>query len=307
MAGVSAAEQGLKFVWACFTTYWGSCLFPLLFAAGMIWTLIRHRSRTPIVLAVYTASLCLTVYNPLLANIAVSKLHLENEYYRFFWLLPVIPGVAYYAVLLVFGRKARWQRLLMAAAAAVMIIRCGVPIEGVTVHFSAAENLYKVPSYFMDLCEDIHEDSGRRTSRVALPYELIVIARQYDASLRLVIPRDIALFRMGSAVIHVNEEGNYYQTRKPIMDLLFFDEEVPAEELKEALTKAKSRYIVVDSSYNANELLREAGAVEVAQEWKYTLYRFDYDAEEASGESLSEAVTEASEEDESEAATEEAG
>ena len=40
MAGVTIQELGLRFVDACMRLYWGSCWYPLLFAVGLICTLV---------------------------------------------------------------------------------------------------------------------------------------------------------------------------------------------------------------------------------------------------------------------------
>lgn len=45
MAGVTIQELGLRFVDACMRLYWGSCWYPLLFAVGLICTLVLGRKK----------------------------------------------------------------------------------------------------------------------------------------------------------------------------------------------------------------------------------------------------------------------
>ena len=45
MAGVTIQELGLRFVDACMRLYWGSCWYPLLFAVGLICTLVRGEEK----------------------------------------------------------------------------------------------------------------------------------------------------------------------------------------------------------------------------------------------------------------------
>lgn len=90
--------------------YWGNCLFPLFFAAGLVWTLLRHKKQVPRVFLYVTVFLFLTVYNPFLVKLVLPKLDFENEYYRFIWLLPVIPGTAYYAVRLISMAKKKMDK-----------------------------------------------------------------------------------------------------------------------------------------------------------------------------------------------------
>ena len=46
MAGVTIQELGLRFVDACMRLYWGSCWYPLLFAVGLICTLVLGRNKS---------------------------------------------------------------------------------------------------------------------------------------------------------------------------------------------------------------------------------------------------------------------
>ena len=69
MAGVTIQELGLRFVDACMKLYWGSCWYPLLFAVGLICTLVLGRKRKSGIFIGYTVFLLLTVYNPLVVNI----------------------------------------------------------------------------------------------------------------------------------------------------------------------------------------------------------------------------------------------
>ena len=108
MAGVTIQELGLRFVDACMRLYWCSCLYPLLFAVGLICTLVLGRKRKSGIFVGYTVFLLLTVYNPLVVKYLIAKVKFENEYYRFIWILPVIPAVAYYGVRLVTAFRKTW-------------------------------------------------------------------------------------------------------------------------------------------------------------------------------------------------------
>ena len=86
MAGVTIQELGLRFVDACMKLYWGSCWYPLLFAVGLICTLVLGRKRKSGIFVGYTVFLLLTVYNPLVVKYLIAKVKFENEYYRFIFL-----------------------------------------------------------------------------------------------------------------------------------------------------------------------------------------------------------------------------
>ena len=98
MAGVTIEELGLRFVQICMENYWSGCMLPVFFLAGVLWDIFYRRRKESRVFLYYLVFLALTVYNPVLVKYVIPKVHFENEYYRFIWILPVIPAVAYYGV-----------------------------------------------------------------------------------------------------------------------------------------------------------------------------------------------------------------
>lgn len=168
MAGVTIQELGLRFVDACMRLYWGSCWYPLLFAVGLICTLVLGRKRKSGIFVGYTVFLLLTVYNPLVVKYLIAKVKFENEYYRFIWILPVIPAVAYYGVRLVTAFRKTWIKVLMAAAVLTGFVILGNPLDGVVTNFAMAENIYKVPNDLRAVCDVIHQNQENDFPRVVL-------------------------------------------------------------------------------------------------------------------------------------------
>lgn len=275
MGGVSIEEYGLEFVWICLQKYWGSCLLLILFLAGIVWSLFRHRNREAGIFLFYTVFLLLTAYNPFLVNCIVPKVNFENEYYRFFWMLPVVPGVAYYAVRLIFSVKRFWKKAVLALMAAGIMIAVGVPLQGVVENFALIENVYKVPDDLRVICELIHEDSEAREPRVVFDRKLNTMARQYDPSLRLVLHRDAVLYRAGSTITaRMDEDSPWYHRQKVIMDLLYYGETVELEEFKDALIQTETEYLVVPDEKADGVYLQRAGCELLARAGDYLVYRF---------------------------------
>ena len=131
MAGVTIEELGLKFVKACMKLYWGSWWYPFLFAVGLLCTLIWGRKKSSRIFIGYTVFLFLTVYNPVVVKYIIAKLDFENEYYRFIWILPVIPAIAYYGVSFVCAFKKRWLKAAAVIAVLGVFICLGNPLDGV--------------------------------------------------------------------------------------------------------------------------------------------------------------------------------
>lgn len=277
MADTTIKEFGLGFVRQCMETYWGSCLFPLLFAAGLIWTLVKHRKQAGAVFLGYTIFLFLTVYNPVLVKYVIPKVAFEAEYYRLIWILPVVPGIAYYAVRLVFFLKKKWQKVLMTLALMGVIMVLGAPIEGIVKNFSAIENIYKIPNQLRAVCSVIHQDSDEETPKVAFDPSLNSCARQYDASLKLTLNRNAIIYRQGSTVAGTfDETSKSYIRQKIIMDVIIYQEQENPAKFRKALYATRTDYLVVLNMLGNHDFIESAGCERIAETGDYVVYRFDW-------------------------------
>ncbi|MCI6005052.1 MAG: hypothetical protein SOY73_13800 [Blautia sp.] len=276
MAGVKVQELGLRFVRVCAEQYWGTCMFPVLFVIGILWSLFCHKKQTARIFLCYAVFLGLTVYNPLFVKYIIPKMNFEDEYYRFFWILPVIPGVAYYAVRIISSGKKKYQRMIAAVIAVAVIMLTGSPMQGIVRNYAMAENLYKVPNDLRAVCSIIHEDSESENPRVVFDIGLNFVARQYDASILLVLNRDAVLYRAGSQVIKMNPEKISYQRQKAIMDVVYYSEDVDMDVFREALIARKTDYLVVPVTNLKHDYIKACGCEAIAQTEERVVYRFDW-------------------------------
>lgn len=218
--------------------------------------------------------LLLTVYNPLLVKYVIPALHFEKEYYRFFWMLPVVPGTAFYVVKLIFAVRSGWGKALLAAGTAAVLAVLGTPLAGIVLDFQMAENIYKVPEDLILACGVIHEDTEKENPRVVFDIGLNTAARQYDPSLHLVLNRDAVLYRAGSPVVSVNAESLSYRRQKVIMDKLYYGESIKPERLKNALVKTKTDYLVLPEEACDEEYMEKAGCRLAGMAGERAVYRF---------------------------------
>lgn len=277
MPNVTVEELGLRFVQVCLKNYWGPCLFLALFAAGLVWTIIAHKKQEPRVFLFYTLFLLLTAYNPFVVKYLIPKLKFENEYYRLFWILPVAIGVAYYAVRFIFLSKKMGIRVTAGILAVILLIACGSPLTSVMQDLKMPQNVYKVPDDLIFACNIIHEDSEEENPRVVFDMNLNTLARQYDASLHLVLNRDAVIYRAGSTVAGtVNEDNKYYKRQKCIMDVTYYAmDDVPLEMFQAALNLTGTEYLVFPLGLPKSEFIQEAGCVPIAENGSYVIYRYE--------------------------------
>lgn len=277
MAGVTIQELGLRFVDACMKLYWGSCWYPLLFAVGLICTLVLWRKRKSGIFIGYTVFLLLTVYNPLVVKYLIAKAKFENEYYRFIWILPVIPAVAYYGVRLVTAFRKTWTKVLMAAAVLTGFVILGNPLDGVVTNFAMAENIYKVPNDLRAVCDVIHQNQENDFPRVVFDGSLNSIVRQYDAGIATVISRNASIYRSGSTVAgNYDENSSFYKRQKALLDVIDYHIYEDKEGFQAALKKSKTDFVVTQIGLVDHDFLTECGCELIAQTESCYIYRFDY-------------------------------
>lgn len=273
---VKFEELGLKFVSVCAGLYWENIWYLLLFAAGLGGTLIWGRKKDSRVFVYYTVILLLTIYNPLIANVFVEKMHFENEYYRFFWVLPVIPAVAYYGVQVVSYFKKKSLKAVVVACVLAVFVVLGNPIQGVTVNFAFAQNLYKVPNALRGICDVLHQLKGEGMPTVVFENDLNTVVRQYDAGIRLVLNRDVALYVAGSRTSeYYNENSDYYKQQKAILDVVDYDIYDAPDDFKKALKETKTEFLVISKSAPNQEFFENVGCTRAAESGDYYIYSYD--------------------------------
>ena len=277
MAGVTIQELGLRFVGVCMKLYWSSCWYPVLFIVGLVCTLIWGRKKSSRIFIGYTLFLLLTVYNPLVVKYLIAKAKFENEYYRFIWIIPVIPAVAYYGVKLVTIFKQKWQRGLVTGVVLVCFVALGNPLTGVVKNFSMTENIYKVPNDLRAICDVIHQNQDNDFPRVIFDTGLNSIVRQYDAGIATVISRNASIYRSGSTVAgNFDENSSFYKRQKALMDVIDYHIYDDKEGFQAALKKSKTDFIVTVVGLVDHEFLTDCGCELIAQTESHYVYKYNW-------------------------------
>ncbi|MGO4947147.1 hypothetical protein ACTQ50_12265 [Blautia sp. Sow4_E7] len=277
MAGVTIEELGLKFVKACMKLYWGSWWYPFLFAVGLLCTLIWGRKKSSRIFIGYTAFLFLTVYNPIVVKYVIARLDFENEYYRFIWILPVIPAIAYYGVTFVSSFHKKWLKGAAVVAVLGVFVVLGNPLNGVVKNFALAENIYKVPDELIQICEILHSKMSNPDARPRVVFDASLnnVARQYDAQFRLTIDRNASIYRAGSTVAgEFNEKSRRYKRQKAILDVIDYQIYDHPKKFRNALRKSNTKFVVVKKNDELHAFLLKNGCKQIAETESYYIYRY---------------------------------
>ena len=339
MGGVTVKEYGLSFVRVCLQKYIGkSWPVLLIFLAGIAVSILlslkgKKRENPLEVVTVdgkdrkmnygepdyeedesggntaklYLAVLLMcavTVCNPFLVRALIPKLGMTAVYYRFFWVIPITFGAAYYltaALSLIRNRVAR----ILAALAAAVILAVIIPVNPGLLNLKLPTNVYKVDGAVPVLCEAVHADFEttetyqkamekslepvRRTSKKWLkreqnkyplcvfPYQIEFAVRQYDPTIRLLFNRNLRLYYEGNRTtgITYDESKVKYQRRALILDAMYGrDQAVTKEDFRKAMDTTRTKYLIVEENLANGGFLTEAGCRQVGVTAGYTIFRY---------------------------------
>lgn len=270
---ISASEWGSAFVKICFENYQGAGLFLYLTAAAFLYLLLRKDEKWKSFWGMYGAFLLLIVYNPLIIWRVVDLLGLDDEYYRFIWLIPVTPLIAYAGTSLVMRMNRKTCRLFCLAGVAAAIILCGSTVFSRT--HMLTENVYKIPDEVIEICEIIRADCPMEEPRVAADFDLDVLINQYAPDIDLVLSyREIAR----------NQELRGYGTQSDtpserlhhvILDRLGHDEGY----LVYALREGEVDYIVTSRGTPVRDYISQSQCRLIAELDEYCIFRVELEEE----------------------------
>ncbi len=339
MEGVTVREYGLSFVGVCLRNYLGkSWPFFLIFLAGIaVMTFLGLRGKkkeNPLEVVTVDGSdrdmkygdpdyveeargdsatwtflsvllMCLvTVCNPFLARILVPKFGMTPIYYRFFWVLPVTTGAAYYITKAAVSIRRRMIRIL-GYAALLGVLAVLIPLNPGVMNLKLPTNVYKVDGAVPVLCDAIHEDFKttrtyekaaaklekpmdhnskewlKRSSRMypvcVFPYSIEFSVRQYDPTIRLLFNRNLRLYYEGnrSTGITYGEGKKSYQRRALILDAMYGrDDTITVEAFQKEMKRSKAKYLIVEEAQANGGFLVQAGCTQVGVTAGYTIFRY---------------------------------
>ncbi len=159
-------------------------ILPVVTILGLICLRILRKDKMAGLLAVYMAVTTGIFFFPVTALI-IQKLLGESVYFRTIWLVPVIPGGAYFLTQVVYLRSKKWMRALALICACAFIILTGEPVFSDT-YFSKRENNFKMPTeviYVADAINQHAQENGVEEKRIIGPADVATYIRLYDATI----------------------------------------------------------------------------------------------------------------------------
>ncbi len=273
---VNATELGNAFVETCFGKYQGTGWFLYLTALCFLFFLLRKKEEWRTFFGLYGGFLLLVVFNPLVIWRIVALLGLDDEYYRFLWLIPVVPILAYAGTKLTELAGKRWGKKiggLCLAGTACLFLAAGTPFFSRSL--SLAENIYKIPDEVIEICEIIRADCPKKEPCVAADFDLDVLINQYAPDLKPILS-----YRAIADIRELEAQGDYID-EAPSRLYHVLIEETPHDEgyLIYALSEGNVDYIVTHRGTPVREYILESQCRLIAELDQYCIFRVELEQE----------------------------
>ena len=207
MQGIYIQDLGLSFVKTCLTMYWEELCFFGIYIVAIIF-LLYSKKRELKMLSIYTVFLFLTIFNPVLIKYIYSLFHMDDVYYRFFWLLPVSILLAYGCIDLIEKGTSLFQKSLLCIAVICVILLTGSPVKYWKSAIDFPDNLYKVPNEVIEVSEAIHQNATENEPNIAVAFDLLLTLRQFDASIHLTLTVILLCAGMDSPIFNISPNSH---------------------------------------------------------------------------------------------------
>ena len=272
MQGVNVFENGIGYLAQCLNKYTSGSGFLLLYALGVLYILARGSKEEKEIFLPGAFLSFLTIYNPLFPVVLDKIFDVSSEYYRFFWIAPVIVLVPFAIVKLFNEALLRKEKIKITAFVIAAFILSGhfVYAEG----FMVAQNIVKIPDELIEISQIIHEDDDKEYSKAYFEYNYNMEIRQYDPKMLLTVDREEYLY----AVAYSYTENMIYDENAPvnaILALLTRNQDVDSSVFIRALESTKTEYVVLSKGHPRESYVRKAGLVKIAETASHTIYKYD--------------------------------
>lgn len=272
MQDVFVATDKIAYLRQCLERYNGSTGYLVLFFAALIFIILKGSDKEKRIFIPMSVLMIATVYNPLFPHILSIFADINSEYYRFFWISPVIILVPFLITKLVLALSEGQIKHKKSVAVLLLIT---IILSSTTIFSSGMklpENRYKIPRELIEISEIIHKDCEDEYSKAFFEYEYNMQIRQYDPKMLLTIDREDYI----TAITHdFTTEEMDERVECSILAALFRYQNVDMGRLLDALESTKTEYVVLTSASTMIPKLKENGLTEVARTRGHIILKYD--------------------------------
>ena len=274
MQGVNVFENGIGYLVKCLSLYNSGTGFFVMYLFAVLFILVKGNHRDREIFLPSTAVLLVTVFNPLVPLVLDKIFDVNSEYYRLFWVAPIVILVPYVITVIVFDLPKGSGRGVVLTLAILAVIFGGnfVYAKG----FTAARNIYKIPDELIEISGIIHEDSQSEYVRAFFEYEYNMEIRQYDPKMLLTVDREDYLYAMNySYTDEMLADENKPVNR--ILALLVRNQKVKKDAFIDALESTDTEYLVLTAGHPQIPFVKGAGLSEIGRVGTHIIFKYELD------------------------------
>ena len=272
MTALNVTEQGYHYLRLCLDLYAGNCAYPVLYLAALIFLCVKWDREERRIFLPASVFLLLTVYNPITPVILMRFFDVNSEYYRFFWIAPMLVLVPYVAVRVIYLEHDYARRIAVVILLIAVFVFSGnfLYANG----YQRADNIYKMPRELMEVSALIHEDASEEYPKAFLEYEYNMQMRQYDPKILLTVDREDYLYATSmNYTENMLHDPDHPQYR--ILAALIKYQKVDEDEFLSALEKTHTKYVVLSKANPMLPFLKHAGLQEIGSTQDRAVYRYE--------------------------------
>lgn len=162
--------------------YYGDGIY-LVLAAGAYLYLFVHCKETRKRMIYPMAFILFCLLNPILYRYVWER----GRYWRFFWIFPNTPAIAYVATELIRRNEKKWEKIIVFVALAALIVLKGTNVF-INGSFVPVQNRYKISQEAVEISKIVLKK--KKKPLCVVPTELYSEVRQYSGKIKLLYGRD---------------------------------------------------------------------------------------------------------------------
>lgn len=245
----------------------GHYLFFILFIVSFLFVSIKDKNKKNKLLFGYFPLIMLfVVINPV-TIFFLGKIINSGSMYRIFFMLPLIPTIAYGLTLFGSFFKKKVIKLVYVIAMCFVIIFCGeIIINSYTVFH--VDNWYKLPEEDVEVALAISKDKQTSYKRAMVPYGMSSRIRQIDPKIKLAYSRIISqqFDENGNALLYDTDDASNFE---PVQKLNAGD----VEYISKYCIANQINYVVFSDSTPLSKPMEQYGFERMYETENYVIYR----------------------------------
>ncbi|MDO4188954.1 MAG: hypothetical protein Q4D29_08165 [Lachnospiraceae bacterium] len=274
MQDVTVSALKIAYLRECLSRYNGSTGYLMLFFAMLLFIIVKGSEKEKKIFVPMSVLSVATVYNPVFPHMITLFTKIDSEYYRFFWITPVVILVPYIMtklVIMLMDGKIKYRKTVIVLLVLAILLSSGSVFNS---GMRIAENKYKIPDELIEISEIIHNDSDKEYPKAFLEFEYNMQMRQYDPKMLLTIDREDYLYAVSKEYTTEMVDSDEKPQYRLLAGLVRY-QKVNNEKLVEALEMTDTEYVVLTTGSTMIPILEDLGLEEVATTKGHTILKYN--------------------------------